>query len=71
MTLPRNKLKKRIAPGLWEDAAGDLHISVPELLALVNLEDTPDNRALAAEMARSVIREKLPKNMIVTREKPD
>lgn len=36
---------RRIAPGLWQDADGDLHFSVPELLALVELEDTPENRA--------------------------
>jgi hypothetical protein len=34
----------RIAPGLWRDRAGCLHVSVPELLALVDLPDTPANR---------------------------
>ena len=33
-----------IAPGLWRDAAGDMHFSVPELLALFDIEDTPENR---------------------------
>lgn len=29
-----------IAPGIWVDRNGDPHFSVPELLAMVDLEDT-------------------------------
>lgn len=35
---------RRIAPGIWVDAEGNTHFSVPELLAMVDLEDTPENR---------------------------
>jgi hypothetical protein len=34
----------RIAPGIWRDKDGDLHYSIPELLAMVDLDDTPANR---------------------------
>lgn len=40
----------RIAPGIWIDRDGDVHYSIPELLALVQLPDTPANRAQVAEM---------------------
>lgn len=40
----------RIAPGIWMDRDGDVHYSIPELLALVQLPDTPENRAVVAEM---------------------
>ena len=45
----------RIAPGIWLDRDGDVHYSIPELLALVQLADTPENRAaVAEEIARSL-----------------
>lgn len=47
----------RIAPGIWEDAEGGLHFSIPELLALVDLEDIPENReavfAIVKELAEA------------------
>lgn len=47
----------RIAPGIWLDAHGDVHWSVPELLAMVDLEDTPENREAIAEIAIRVSEE--------------
>jgi hypothetical protein len=40
----------RVAPGIWLDADGGVHFSVPELLALVALPNTPANRAIVTEM---------------------
>lgn len=34
----------RIAPGFWVDRHGALHVSITELLDLVGLEDTVENR---------------------------
>ena len=47
----------RLAPGIWLDARGDVHWSVPELLALVDLEDTPENREAVAAIAENVARQ--------------
>ena len=46
----------RVAPGIWLDAHGAVHFSVPELLALINLEDTPGNRSAVIETAKGVAR---------------
>lgn len=43
---------RRIAPGIWEDGDGHLHFSVPELLAMVDLPDTPEHRARVVAMMR-------------------
>lgn len=42
----------RLAAGFWTDAEGYLHVSVPELLAHFDLEDTPANRD---EMERLIL----------------
>jgi hypothetical protein len=34
----------RLAPGVWVDRENGLHFSVPELLAVMNVRDTPENR---------------------------
>lgn len=44
----------RIAPGIWMDRDGGVHWSVPELLALVDLPDTPENRAAVFAIVRDV-----------------
>lgn len=38
----------RVAPGIWIDREGSLHVSVPELLVLFDIDDTPQNRAEVA-----------------------
>lgn len=43
----------RVAPGIWIDRQGGVHFSIPELLALVDLPDTPANRA---EVVRTITR---------------
>jgi hypothetical protein len=50
------KLKRQLAPGFGEDDAGCVHISIPEILARLKIDDTPENRdklsAMVAEMAK-------------------
>ena len=66
----RNKLGKRLAPGVWTDKDGGLHFSLPELLALFELEDTPENRAIATDNIRAMLREQCPDAKIVERQSP-
>jgi hypothetical protein len=51
---------RRIAPGIWVDAAGDLHFSVPELLALFGWPDTPADRAELETVIREILAEQYP-----------
>lgn len=41
---PTNKLKKRLMPGVWVDANNNIHVSVPEIIQQMGIEDTPENR---------------------------
>jgi hypothetical protein len=34
----------RIAPGVYDDGDGGMHVDLPELLAAHGIEDTPENR---------------------------
>jgi hypothetical protein len=43
---------RRVAPGIWIDRDNAVHFSVPELMAMVDLDDTPENRAAVAESVR-------------------
>jgi hypothetical protein len=47
---------RRIAPGIWIDAEGHAHYSVPELLALFAFEDTPENREAVARTVEETLR---------------
>jgi len=46
---------RRLAPGFWLDRDGALHVSVPELRALVNLPETPEERAVLADVIDDLI----------------
>lgn len=46
----------RIAPGIWRDRDGGVHFSIVELLALVDLADTLENREAVARIAEEVSR---------------
>jgi hypothetical protein len=70
MNLKRNQLKQRLGPGIWIDQNDNLHFSIPELLALVDLPDTPENRAAVHDMLVGTMR-KAGIPAVVTREKPD
>lgn len=46
-----------VAPGIWLEANGDVHFSIPDLLALVGLPDTFENREAVVAIAEEVVRE--------------
>ncbi len=58
----------RIAPGIWIDRDGGLHWSVPELLALVDLPDTPEHREAVTEMLRRTLRDQCPEATLIEQE---
>ncbi len=66
----RNKLGRRIAPGMWEDADGNPHFSLPELLVFFELEDTPENRSIATKNIIEALRRDKPDLTIVERQTP-
>jgi hypothetical protein len=49
---PRGRLQMPVAPGIYRDADQSLHFNVLELLALVQLPDTPAHRASVLAMLR-------------------
>jgi len=55
----------RIAPGIWADAAGDLHFSVPELLAAFGWPDDAEHRASVEQVIEDVLRRQYPGVQIV------
>ena len=62
---------KRIAPGIWEDGAGHLHISVPELLELFDVADTPANREQCVQTVMDVITRAWPETDIVRQDESE
>jgi len=66
----RDILKKRIAPGIWEDGDGNIHWSVPELLRMVALPDTPENREAVMAIVRQAVGAVRPDVQFIKREKP-
>lgn len=65
-----DKLRRRIAPGILVDADDMPHFSIPELLDLVQLEDTPDNRKRVSDMLKRLIKENNPEAEIIERHHP-
>lgn len=49
--------KRYIAPGIWIDGNDNVHFAVPEILAHLNVPDTPENREIVAEIARRITTE--------------
>lgn len=66
----RDTLRERIAPGIWRDANGDIHWSIPELLAMVEFEDTPENQAQVEKMLEDLMRKENPDVKIIKRKHP-
>jgi hypothetical protein len=66
----RNVCKRIIAPGIWEDADENMHISIPDLLQAFDLEDTPTNRALAEQLIRDELAKQFPTSKVVFRARP-
>ncbi len=67
----RNRVKKIISPGIWEDMNGCLHFNIPDLLKMFDLEDTPENHRIAIENVKQVIREQSPEAQINVRKSPE
>jgi hypothetical protein len=51
---------KEIVPGIWEDDAGGLHFSIPQLLDAFGWEDTAANRAEVLALVRNVVTHAFP-----------
>lgn len=70
LTDKANQLKKRIAPGIWEDKKGNVHFSIPELLALHDLEDTSENHQEVKQMVTELMKKFHPNAEIRYRASP-
>lgn len=46
----RNELKQRVATGFWIDKDNNGHVSIKELLDMVGLPDTPENKKQVVQM---------------------
>ena len=44
-----------LGPGAWKDKDGSIHFSVPDILAYVQLPDTPENRTTLEGVIRDFI----------------
>lgn len=51
------KLKK-VAPGMYEDEDGAVHIDAPELLEYYGIEPTPENIETLAQASAEIARER-------------
>jgi hypothetical protein len=49
---------RRIAPGVWVDRHGGAHFSIPELLEVLNVADTPENRERCMRLVEEILRPK-------------
>lgn len=70
ITAKTNQLKRHLAPGIWEDQTGKAHFSIPEMLAHVGLEDTPENREQAKLMFVELMKKFHPNTEIRYRKSP-
>jgi len=48
---------KRLAPGVYDDEQGGMHLDIAELLDASGYTDTPQNRETVLEAARDMARE--------------
>jgi len=67
----RNSMKRRIGVGIWEDMDGNIHWSLNELLEMVELPDTAENRAIVEAMLTKQLKRNCPGVKIIRRDKPD
>ncbi len=67
----RNVVKRIIAPGIWQDGDGNVHWSIPGLLAVADIEDTPANRLAVMQIVKDVIRKRNLRATFEYRDKPD
>jgi len=66
-----NQCRKLIKPGIWEDANGHLHYSIPDLLAVAGLENTPENHQAVKEMLVDLLKENGHEAPIIFRKSPN
>lgn len=69
--IPRNTLSHHLAPGIWVDMEGNIHLSITDMMKFFELEDTPENMEACAKIAADVVRKVSPTSTIVFREKSD
>lgn len=71
---PRNEGWQPKAPGIYgatapdEDAAGALHLSIPELLEIFRVKDTPENRQTLTAAAQALAAVQWPGVSVAVRE---
>ena len=58
----------RLAPGVWVDRHGAMHVSVPELLQQFGWPDTPEYRQQVISVIREVFSKQAPDAQIVEQE---
>lgn len=63
-----DKLKQRIAPGVWVDRNEALHFSIPELLTAFHLPNTKENRNMMADEIKKIVHSESPGTLLVERE---
>jgi hypothetical protein len=52
---PEDTLKRWLAPGAWEDANGNIHFALPDLLKHFGMADSPDNRRHLTRVIREIM----------------
>lgn len=67
-TESENSQIKRSQDGVWTLVGHELHIDIPQLLKVANLEDTDENRNIALAVAMQLARQQYPGVKLVIRE---
>lgn len=62
-----DRLKERLAPGIWTDFDGAIHISIPELLEHFGYADNEVNRKKMSEIADAFLRKASPDSSVIHR----
>jgi hypothetical protein len=57
-----------LAPGVWTDAAGTLHIDIGTILAAGRFRDTPANREMLKNAAIELFAERYPEAVVTVEE---
>lgn len=56
MTPTVNEFKQYLAPGVWMDMDGGVHFAIPEILAHLGLENSPENHRMIREELSKICR---------------
>jgi hypothetical protein len=57
------QVKEVIMPGVWLDENDQLHVSIPDILDLVDLPHTEENKAEAERMVQRIIKKEFGERM--------